>query len=157
MRVDSGEGDNHRVWKAWTAGVKEPGEENVHGRPWAEGRTISSGRLRPQSNPGRREKLRTAKQEPSPWAKPQERRACLNPQSSSGCQGREQKRAFAEGGREALPALRNSGRGFLPTHFTEHCYKSNTSEPQQLLRWRGAEGSQDNWAINLWWWVWNSN
>lgn len=76
------------------------------------------------------------------WAKPQERRTCLNSESSSGYQEREQKRTFAEEGREAPPALRNSGGCFIPTHFTERCSKPSTSEQPQLLRRRWAETAE---------------
>lgn len=107
--------------------------------------TLSPGRLRLQSPPGRMEKFRTAQH-----TMLQERTAGLNPDRLSGCQEREWRRASIEPGREAAAALRNSGGCLLLTHFTERCSEWNTSE-QQFRRQR----SRDNWAINLWGWVWN--
>lgn len=55
---------------------------------------------------------------------------------------KERRRTFADEGREALPALRNSWGVFLPTHLTEHCCVLNTKEHQQLQSLRGAETTE---------------
>jgi len=87
--------------RLWRTSFEDLREESVHCncKPWTDSITISPGKLRPLSNPGRGEKFRTAKQELSPWTKPQERKACLNTACLSGCQEGEQKKDICRGRR----------------------------------------------------------
>lgn len=140
-------------WQPW--GLKGFGgqalktsEKSVYCKPWTDSITISPGKLRLLSTPGRREQFRTAKswchllgqslkKEKPVWTQ----LAHLDARKEN------RRRTFVEEGGEVPLALRNSGGVFLPTHLSEHQWTPATAQM------KGA----DNWAINLWWEVWNSN
>lgn len=135
---------SERLWRTSSEDLRE---ESVHCKPWADSIAISPGKLQVLSNPGRREKLRTAKsryhllgqslkKEKPVWTQ----LAHLDARKESS------RRTFVEEGGEVPLALRNSGGGFLPTHLSEQQWAPAAAQI------RGA----DNWAINLWWQVWNS-